>query len=54
MVDAGDRLSLICAIMAGVAYCKNLAIKDDSCAWSAGGNTAVELLGWFVKEEQRL
>jgi len=41
MVEAGDRFGLsLVLLLDDVACCRNWAIRDDSCAWRAGGKTA--------------
>ena len=53
MAEAGDRLPVICVassvVLAGVAYCRNRAIKDDICAWSARDKAAFGLVGRLVE-----
>ena len=53
VAEVGDRLPAICVassvVLAGVAYCRNFAIKDESCTWSARGKAAFGLVGRLVE-----
>ena len=54
VAEAGDRLPAIrvalSVVLAGVASnCRNRAIKDESCAWSARGKAAFGLVGRLVE-----
>jgi len=41
MVGAGDRFGFsLVLLLDDVVCCRNWAIRDNSCAWNAGGKTA--------------